>query len=668
MARRSESQSTSTLIRLARAVLNDVDHQTGVANPAVIVVRRLLEEIENPKKRAVRAQAQIDAWSRLSDGFFAADDDGVSEQQCRSHQLSRLAALYEKLNQTNGIGAIYTPPWMATLMAQRALSSKLAATLEVNAKQFEALFDNKKDTHARSIATAIGLDPDVFDRLRVDAVEVLRGLSITDPACGCGALLLAIAECAAALCEDVDVLDLSWRKTFIRNLSGFDIDPLAGEITRARLAAWAAVDRNDPALANIACRDALNAGGATRRADICIMNPPYVPTYSRRSDPRVTATVNHYAESHELTGRLNLFGCFIHRAIEMTKADGVVCAIVPDTFASATAYEPLRAAWRQRFKQSHWLAISSNVFDAQVGSVVVTAGPATQEKGELRADELIAVEPVQLSERVPAIATDGRVLMFRNCAEQRIWQAVQNQPARFEDFVRSRDGVNTGPRSMRDVLLDPQHVGPTVMPLIEGEDVAPQGYCLRQPRRRIDYNASLIDAAARRAGTSLRDPEIFQQPKVVSRQTADTLIAAVEPTGGIVALNSVHCHQMIDASDQSLWGLCAWLNAPLVRLYYALDGGEQRKVLPQVRIAWLRQLPVPRDILLALCELAPIARRLAMNNPSMQSEIDRIHTLTCAAYGLSDSSEAVLAAYRDRFPRFAVAPSATNATPGVSAA
>ncbi len=668
MARRSESQSTSKLVRLTREVLNDVDHQTGVANPAAIVVRRLLEEIENPKDRAARAQIQINAWSRLSDGFFAADDDGVSEQQRRGKQLSRLANLYEKLNQTDGIGAIYTPAWMAKLMAQRALTNKLAATLRVSAEQTKALFDDKKATHAKSSATANGLDPDIFDRLRVDAGNVIRRLTITDPACGCGALLLAIAECAATLCENLDSVDTMWRKAFLNNLYGFDIDPLAVEIARARLAAWAGVDRNDPALANIVCRDALNERGATRRTDICIMNPPYVPTYSRRSDPRVTATVNQYGETYELSGRLNLFGCFIHRAIEMTKADGVVCAIVPDTFASATAYEPLRAAWRQRFKQSHWLAISSNVFEAQVGSVVVTAGPATQEEGELRADELIAAKPVRLRKRVPAIATDGRLLMFRNRAEQRIWQAVQNQPARFEDFVRSRDGVNTGPRFMRDVLLDPQHVGPAVMPLIEGEDIAPQGYCLRQPRRRIDYNASLIDAEARCAGASLRDPEIFQQPKVVSRQTADTLIAAVEPTGGIVALNSVHCHQLIDGPDEFLWSLCAWLNAPLVRLYYALDGGEQRKVLPQVRIAWLRKLPVPRDFLMTLRELVPIARRISSSSTLKQSELDRIHALICAAYGLSDSTDAVLAAYQDRFPRFAVAPSATNATPDVSAA
>jgi len=59
---------------------------------------------------------------------------------------------------------------------------------------------------------------------------------------------------------------------------------------------------------------------------------------------------------------------------------------------------------------------------------------------------------------------------------------------------------------------------------------------------------------------------------------------------------------------------------------------------------------------------------MAKNNPSMQSDIDQIHALVCAANGLSDSSEAVLAAYRDRFPRFAGVPSATNAAPDVSAA
>jgi|GEM_PF-2147156 len=702
MARRSEISASTSLIPIARSVATQLADEKGDATASTIIVRRLLQKIESVGDEKYYTTTTDDPWSRLIADFFAADNACNNGEHRRSNHLSRLAALYEKLNQKDGIGAIYTPAWMATLMAQRALVAKLASTLCTEQAQIEALFINENvGCNKDGIATKRwasshckippplqggvrgGLHPlkkskllqtrskSKFD-LEIslnDVADVICKLTIIDPACGSGALLLAVAQVATRIMACAEPHDDSWRRDFLSNLSGFDIDPVAVDIARARLAAWAGVERDDPELRNIVVRDALNSDADIRHADICIMNPPYVPTYSRRSDSRVAATVNAYAKTHQLTGRLNLFGCFMHRALDITHTDSVVCAIVPDTFGSATAYEPLRAAWRQRFEQSHWLTVANNVFDAQVGSVVVTAGPAGMTKAPLQADELIYIEPIQLRQRVPAIAKDGRLLMFRNQTEQDIWQAVQDQPACFDEFVRSRDGVNTGPRYMRDILLDPQHVSPTVMPLIEGEDIAAQGYGVNPARRSIDYNPNLIDVAARRAGASLRDPEIFNRPKVVTRQTADTLIAAVEPHGGIVALNSVHCHQLLDAPVDLLWGLCAWLNAPLTRLYYALDGGEQRKVLPQVRIAWLRQLPVPREFLKCLRELAPLARTVAASSPAKaQHAFDHVHAITCATCGLGDKTEAVLSAYLDRFPRFAATPSRANPEHDASAA
>jgi len=650
MTRSSSWSISRSLLRSAREVLRDLDADAGGVTGVQDMARRLLAEIDRARAAKELTDSDDDAWSRLRNAFFAADDGIVNARQQRIDRLARLAGLYEKLNQADGVGAIYTPVWMADLMAQRTLTTKVAAILNVNPTRIDTLF---RVGDCDNVTVELP-----SKRLATDALDVLRGLTITDPACGCGALLLAITQSVDRLVRNTKPRNGQWRAAFLNNLSGYDIDPVAVDVSRARLAVWAGIDHDDPALNNIMCKDALNTDTDNMPVDVCIMNPPYVPTYSRRSDARVAATVNAYAQAHRLKGRLNLFGCFMHRSLEITRTDGVICAIVPDTFGSATAYEPLRAVWHQRFEQVHWLTVANNVFNAQVGSVVVTAGPAKSTAVALQADELTSIEPIELRPRAPAIAKDGRLLLFRSQTEQHIWRAVQDQSARFDEFVRSRDGVNTGPRYMRDILLDPQHIGPTVTPLIEGEDIAPIGYQLNAVRRSIDYNPNLIDAAARRAGASLRDPEIFNRPKVVTRQTADTLIAAVEPHGGIVALNSVHCHQLLDAPDYLLWGLCAWLNAPLTRLYYALDGGEQRKVLPQVRIAWLRQLPIPCEFLKCLRELAPLARIVATASPAKaQRAHDHIHTITCTACGLRDKAEAVWSAYHDRFPRFATAPS-----------
>ena len=644
MSRHALELPNKKLLSAARAILNASGEPVDGALTPAALIELLFAEFEGPPRSDAEAISTIPGWSELRAAFFRSHESTTDLRQLKARRLWLLSELYQQLNTADGIGAIYTPTWMAGMMARRAIVTKLAVTLDRTATQIEAVLSTSPKSNDAGLWQAIS--------------KTLDQLSIIDPACGTGALLLGIVEAIESIrfkADDGFAATPAWRQALLSRLTGFDIDALAVRLARARLAAWANVESNQQACRNINSANGLAATSPTDRADICIMNPPYVPTYSRRSDQRITATVADYCATHQLVGRQNLFGCFLHRAAELVKSDGVVSAIVPDTFASATSYRPIRNGWRQRFGQIDWLMMSECVFNAQVGSVVVTAGPANANANAVSASELISQDPIRCTRRSATYSTDSRVLVFHNRTEREIWRTMQRLPRQFEEFVTSRDGVNTGPRRMRDILLDPQRMTPTVRPLIEGEDIAAAGYVLKQPRRRIDYDSALIDAAARRAGSSLRQPTIFDRPKLVTRQTADTLIAAVEPKGEIVALNSVHCHQLIDGSTERLWGLCAWLNAPLVRLFYALDGGEQRMVLPQVRIAWLRQLPVPADFPKWLDRLAPMARDVShLTSTSVAANaLADIHLSVCEAAGSRAKSDDVMRAYLCRFPRFA---------------
>lgn len=576
-----------------------------------------------------------------------------------------LASVHEQLAAPDGVGVHYTPRPVANFIAESAIAELIAMRCNVDSETAKMIVRTTRP---------VDIDPGTTRGI----LKLLRTTMYCDPACGAGHLLIAAAETIARtesrllgnLESTCPTTDRIRRRVATRQLHGRDIDADAIAITRLRLAAWATGETPSSAITliarNVQARDMLQSPSANQdqesRFDVILMNPPYVPTYSRRSQCDHREPIRAFASQRGLTGRLNLFGCFIIRATEIVKDNGVVSLIVPDTFASAGAYAGLRDAVNAQFGRQQWARIDARVFKAQVGSVILTCSNSA---GNLSA-VLLDVPPTTSDDSIALrskrlIATrgdDNQILFFDNDIERAIWRTVRDADTLpFRHFATIRDGVNTGPRRMRDTLLDPAAPSIFRRPLIEGCDIDPRGFLLHEPARTILYHPDIVDEDARRAGASLRDAAIFDAPKVVTRQTADSLIAALEPAGGIVALNSVHCISLPARHHTLLPGLTAFLNSPVVRLYYALDGGEQRAILPQVRIAWLRELPVPRDFHRLLACLAPMGRdvvvRLRRDAP-VPELLDRIHDAVCHAYdiGTRDRSR-ILKCYFDRFPRFA---------------
>ena len=119
------------------------------------------------------------------------------------------------------------------------------------------------------------------------------------------------------------------------------------------------------------------------------------------------------------------------------------------------------------------------------------------------------------------------------------------------------------------------------------------------------------------------------------------------------------------ADDPALWVNAADPASSLILatnkdegLYvYALDGGEQRSVLPQVRIAWLNALPVPTGFDALLARLTPIGAGVLAclkSGASSTALIREGHDYICDAYAVPPSDRApIIDAYLRRFPRFA---------------
>ncbi|GGK34501.1 type II DNA modification methyltransferase [Pilimelia terevasa] len=153
---------------------------------------------------------------------------------------------------------------------------------------------------------------------------VRADLTVLDPACGDGELLLAVGRALHA------------RGGRCR-LTGYDRDPAAVALARRRLAgALPAVPRTLAAVDFVAL--SAERGAADPRFDVIVANPPYVRTQVLGA-PRARLLADHFG----LTGRIDLYQVFAAAFGRLLTDDGVLGLVTSNRFLSTRAGAGMRA-------------------------------------------------------------------------------------------------------------------------------------------------------------------------------------------------------------------------------------------------------------------------------------------------------------------------------------
>ncbi|MCW5848503.1 MAG: N-6 DNA methylase [Anaerolineae bacterium] len=466
---------------------------------------------------------------------------------------------------------------------------------------------------------------------------------VLDPACGAGIFLVAAYR---RLLDDEAAqrgrpLTVEERLARLRaSIFGVDIDLSAVEQTRRvllreALGPEAPTHPDTDLAANVLCADALLDGAVLPACDILLANPPYVSFYARESRkpaPAVEAALTaRYGDV--VGGRRNLFLFFLALALYHRRPTGVAALIVPDTLGLNASYASMRrAVVMGGLRAVDWLDFT--VFDeATVRPLVVVVGPgegATVFRTFATTEGLTADQPlaeVVVSREDLARRAEQPWLRGGSGEQADLRDRVWQRAVPLDQLAEVRDGVNPGPAEGRARLINPPGPPqPTWRPVIEGRHVTP--YRVLPTRDVIHYDPACLTPDLKQRGASLRRPAVFAPPKLVSRQTADTLVFALDEQG-VVALNSVHCAHARDGRRDTLLYLLGLLNSRLLREVYRARFQETRAVFPQVHIAALRQLPVPwlwdaegRLTEGAAALVALVTRRLA--GELLDAEIDAV--------------------------------------------
>lgn len=297
--------------------------------------------------------------------------------------------------------------------------------------------------------------------------DLARGGTVCDPAMGCGYFLVGIVE-RLARAFPVEAV----RRWAGRSLHGADLDAGAVFVTRALL--WLLLSDKAgeflPDAANFVRGDSLTGphfAAATNPAgdggldwgrafprvaerggfDVVVGNPPYeiLTNFSRRPERRVLAEALRKSGYYPLAlkGQVNLYRCFVERALRLVRPGGAVSMIVPLALARDAAALPLRRRLLEGEAADRWLLFGEEerVFPGVSQSACIFR--AVREGGAAGA---VVVTTRAASRRVPMDrlekAADGmwRIPLVGGGGGELCDWLEENCPDRFGDIVDMRVG------------------------------------------------------------------------------------------------------------------------------------------------------------------------------------------------------------------------------------
>lgn len=394
-------------------------------------------------------------------------------------------------------------------------------------------------------------------RLAADAAALsapdIPALRILDPACGCGEFLLAL-------------LTLFWERYHAlpdpRNVCGIELQDAAAQITDIRIREFYLTHTGRPGHPSIVRADALRKMPFPRNSfDIVVGNPPFVQICDIPSPERVALRKRYRFAA----GRFNLFELFLELGGSCLKPGGVCGWLIPDRVLRNVQSAELRA-----WLNSDWTPI--------------------------------CMDPL------PEGGFPGTVVDYISCVLRNVPSGRKNdvdEPDFMEVMLQHgvplgsiaevRDGIIQG--AVGDRLFLDAPIDETCRPMLTGSDI--RRGVIRTNRLWVCYRPDemkqleLSRLAGKSVGLRMRSPQIFERPKILTRQTSDSIIAAFDAEGKYYYNNTLHGTHITHPGYMPEFVL-AVLNSDILNQYYRTLTGEQHKVFAQVKIAILRSLPVCR--------------------------------------------------------------------------
>ena len=326
--------------------------------------------------------------------------------------------------------------------------------------------------------------------------------------------------------------------------------------------------------------------------DIVIGNPPYVQV--KQIEPYFKKI---YHDIYEFAiGRFNLFYFFIELSKKLTKNKAITSYIIPDRLLLNTQCIELRSWLLNKQTILEIVSFDEFVFEnAVVDSIILTYKNTINS-----ATTLIAKNNVNLKNINSKVGINIPITYFKDSpnnqfdlnyslSKSEILNQLLKNTIKLGEISETRDGIIQS--KIPDVLFLTENENEYCEKLLFGKDISK--YELNFNNNWVNYQPEemmKIEIERGGGGLRLRVREIFESNKILTRQTADSIIATID-TNNYFYSNTIHGTIIKDDTFEIKF-ILSILNSNVLKYYYRQTTSEGGKVFAQVKIEILRQMPI----------------------------------------------------------------------------
>ena len=511
------------------------------------------------------------------------------------------------------------------------------------------------------------IESSLNNKLESISADEILDLKICDPAMGSGHFLAGVIDTLVEAYrkkwsdennDDIDEsLEETSRKILDACIFGVDINPRAVKL--AKMSLWLMSAYPGKKLENledqVKCGNSLiedkkiaanafqwekqfknifNNGGF----DAVIGNPPYgsnIDEYVDYFKEVFGETVQNYVEAYKV---------FIAKSLELVKSDGNLCFITPNTFIAQPRYKDLRSFLLDK-KIEKIVDLGDNVFDG----VVVPTAVLLVSKGEAENFTYINAKRKNkfigdFSKAISAEVNHDDVMESKDLSlrpprklgkDELYVETVMIIKDAGIQHHRSGIGLkNKGGNDLRERIYS------------KGEDRFKNSrevwYGKLVNEYSIDdrtdekFNLDYKNILREKESVSFSKEAFAKKEKILWRQTAPHLIATLD-TEGKWFRNTIQCGWVKDefSKDFKMKYILALFNSELFKeMYEEIVSETAGKVFPQVKLTYIKKLPLKKTDLATQNKICKIVDRiLNKNGVNCEKEKNEINSLVNSIYG-----------------------------------
>ena len=333
-----------------------------------------------------------------------------------------------------------------------------------------------------------------------------------------------------------------------------------------------------------------------------IGNPPYFIVKASNTPKDI---LQKYVKYYSADFKVNLFALFLERALILSEKKGTNSFIIPDSSLNLPAFKKLREYILKNAGLKFISHYNEAVFESgEVGkSVILQYNKAEKYNSyhfrSFHTSETYSESKVELEK----ILKDTELKFVYKSSESKsdeLLDILKSIKTKLSFYCEIYDGINPGSEEIKETIITKKKIDKDSKKIIDGK-------CFNKytpinwDGDYIYYNEDFVEKLRRKIeakGASftariIKKSNFFKYPKIVTRQTADTIIGTFDLQSYYVK-NSVHSTLLKSqfGNKCDLKTILTIINSKLIEWYYKTESLEFGRIFPQVKIERLRNLPI----------------------------------------------------------------------------